>query len=471
MKVDILIIDDEKAILDSLNRRIKRSPIKNKLNIKFCNSGKEAISVFENSNYSAVITDIRMPEIDGFEVIKKVLNINPETIVVVMTAFADVKEAVLLFKAGIYDYITKPFEFEEFEAILSRVINVIESKEKINKLQNKLNIANGILKNGFIGNSKKIVEVKEMIDSLSESEFPVLITGESGSGKEVAADYVVECSRMKNGPYIKINCSTIVSTLLESELFGHEAGAFTGAVEQKKGKFELAHNGTLFLDEIGEMELQLQAKILRVLQNGTFERVGGTKTLTANIRIIAATNRDLETMVNNGEFREDLYYRLNIIRLNVPSLRDRKEDIPELCQFILSKYNNRYNKDISSIDKNVLNKLQEYSFPGNIRELENIIARGFVKCKGKTISADNLDFDFEKPMLKNESIENDKNISENDFWNLNKRVEFLEEKIIKAALSKTRWNKSETASLLGISRRQLYYKMEKLNLNRSHYHD
>lgn len=461
MKPVLLIIDDEQDILSSLNRGIKRLPISDKIQVKVAAGGREGLVQLRDLKPQIVLTDMKMPEISGMDIIQKIRNTNNHTYTIIMTGYTDIKEAVKLLKQGVYDYLTKPFELDDLEAVLMRIIHELEMEDQINDLQHKLSLASPTSKQ-MISINSQMKEVERTISSVRDTDFNVLILGESGTGKELIADMIHYSCLRRNGPFIKVNCAGLVSSLLESEMFGHEKGAFTGAIKTKDGKFSLANGGTLFLDEIGDMDIALQAKLLRTIQDGVFQRVGGEESLHTDARIIAATNCNLLEYIKEGKFREDLYYRLNVVNIKLPPLKERKEDIPLLALHFLKKLSKKYGKNISGIKPDAIKILEQYSYPGNIRELENIITRSFITASGSAISEADLPIEL-KETLKNSNFTR-KPVFDNDNLNLKSRIENVEQEHIKNVMALTMSNRTKAAKLLGLSRRQLYYKISKYNL-------
>src|SRR3990172_6412630 len=368
-KEKILIVDDEKSIREFLEIMLKKEGYK----VGSAVNAEEALKLFHNSNYELVISDIKMSGMDGVELLKKIKEINPETIVLMITAYASVDTAIDAMKAGAYDYITKPFNVDEVKHIIQNALdrrrleteNILLKKE----LKSRYSFAN------LVGTSPKMLEIYGLIKRVANTRTNILISGESGTGKELVARAIHYESERKEKPFVPINCGAIPENLLESELFGHQKGAFTGAVANKSGLFEMANEGTIFLDEITEIPVQLQVKLLRVIQERNFRRVGSVEDISVDVRIIAASNKEIGKEVKEGRFREDLFYRLNVIPIHLPPLRERKEDIRLLSQHFLEKYCEELGKDIKKISGEAMEFLARYPYPGNIRELENIIER------------------------------------------------------------------------------------------------
>ena len=368
-KEKILIVDDEKSIREFLEIMLKKEGYK----VGSAVNAEEALKLFHNSNYELVISDIKMSGMDGVELLKKIKEINPETIVLMITAYASVDTAIDAMKAGAYDYITKPFNVDEVKHIIQNALdrrrleteNILLKKE----LKSRYSFAN------LVGTSPKMLEIYGLIKRVANTRTNILISGESGTGKELVARAIHYESERKEKPFVPINCGAIPENLLESELFGHQKGAFTGAVANKSGLFEVANDGTIFLDEITELPKELQVKLLRVIQERNFRRVGGIEDILVDVRIIAASNKEIDKEVKEGRFREDLFYRLNVIPIQMPPLRERQEDIRFLAEHFFEKHKQELGKDIKGISHEAMDYLESYSYPGNIRELENIIER------------------------------------------------------------------------------------------------
>lgn len=380
----ILVVEDEKPLRIALCNVLQDEG--------FCileaEDGKIALELMRDNRPNLVITDLKMPKVDGMKLLKRIKEIDQSLPVIVITAYGTSSTAIDAMKHGAYDYITKPFDLDEVLLTVKRALShealAMEVKALKDELSEKYRIDN------IIGNSSQMQEIYKTIGRIAESKATVLVQGESGTGKELVANAVHYNSLRKNGPFIKMNCAALPETLLESELFGHEKGSFTGAVTARRGKFEAAHGGTIFLDEIGEMSPVLQSKLLRILQDQTFDRIGGNQSITVDVRVIAATNKNLEEEVKKGNFREDLYYRLNVVFIQIPPLRNRKEDIIPLIEYFLRKYSSEVKSETIGISKAVVDILLNYDWPGNVRELENVIERSVVFSGGKTIVPEHL---------------------------------------------------------------------------------
>ena len=439
-KISILIVDDESSVRDSLYNWF----IEDGYHVACAEDAKVALSVLETESFDIVLTDIKMPGMDGLEMLRRIKAIKKEAVVIMMTAFATVDTAVQALKDGAFDYVTKPFDPDDLSHLIrnaSKQISLMEEneilKEKVVSLENVEDI---------IGESEAMHKVLHEIESVAQSNASVIITGESGTGKELVARAIHANSPRKYFPLVSVHCGALSESLLESELFGHEKGAFTGAIYNRKGRFEMADNGTIFLDEIATISSKMQIELLRVLETKSFLRVGGNKEIKSDFRVICATNRDLKNMVENGAFREDLYYRLNVVNINVPPLRERTEDIPLLTQYFIKKYCTTMNRPVMTIEPAALKRLEEFPFPGNIRELENMIERAIVVGNGKKITLKDL------PIGKTESTPSFESLGD------------IEKHHVEQILNKYNWNISATAKALKVDRVTLYNKIKKYNL-------
>jgi DNA-binding NtrC family response regulator len=446
MKGNILVIDNEKRMCHVVKAALELD----KHNVDMAFDGDAGVIKFKKGEFDIVITDLKMPGKDGISVLEAVKKKSPGTEVILMTAYATAQTAVEAMQKGAYDYLIKPFDMIELK---QKVKQILEKKklatENVNlkdRLRDKFSIDN------IIGQSESMTKVYQMVEKVAPRNATVLIRGESGTGKELIAQAIHQKSLMAEGPFIGVNCAALTETLLESELFGHEKGAFTGADRQKLGRFELATGGSIFLDEIGDVSPATQVKLLRVLQTKEIMRVGGEKTISVKVRTIAATNRDLEEQMKHGTFREDLYYRLNVFPIFLPSLRERKEDIPDLISHFLKK--NKLSEN--NIEPRAVTALMNYSWPGNIRELENIIERMIIMADEKKITEDLL-----PPQIIGASVTDSSASLEIPEQGLS--IDQVELDLINNALEKAGGNKSNAAKLLGITRRKLYSMMERLN--------
>ncbi len=449
----ILLIDDEPAQIISIKSFLKRR----KYNVLSTNSGAQGMAVIKDGGVDMVFTDFRMPGgMNGLELVKAVMDFNPEIPVVVMTAFSDTADAVKVMKEGAFDYLSKPVNLDELEVLVKKVKehNHLLSENKLLKEQLKEKYKF----DSIISQSGEMEEVLNISGRVAKSKSTVLIRGESGTGKELIAKAIHYSSDRKAKPLITVNCAALSENLLESELFGHEKGSFTGATSQRIGRFEQANQGTLFIDEIGDIPLQTQVKLLRALQFGEFQRVGGEQTIKTDVRVITATNRDLEKMIQQNIFREDLYYRINVVTILLPALRERKTDIPVLVQHFLNTYTAQNNKIVKGLSKEAQDYLMRYHFPGNVRELENIIERAVVMAREEIITTADL------PAGLSASTENEILDPINFSDSYSEKVAAFEKVMIEKALDIKQGNQSRAAAMLGISERHLRSRMQKLKI-------
>jgi two-component system, NtrC family, response regulator AtoC len=386
-QLSALIVDDEAELRKSVISILKNSMPNFEFEISEATDGAEALSLYKSGDWDLVLMDVRMPNMNGIEALRAIKEHDPRTFVVLMTAHANVQDAMAAVREGAYDYIEKPVQPEKLIEIVSRAL---EAREMVSRLAISNPIFDDDIESEFVGTSKKMRDVFDLIHRLCKVETTVLIRGENGTGKELVARAIHFNSPRKSGSMVAINCGAIPESLMESELFGHEKGAFTGANERKIGKFQLANNGTIFLDEIGELKPDMQVKLLRVLQERKFTPVGSSREVKTDARIIAATNRNLEKMIEDGTFREDLFYRLNVMPIFLPPLRDRIDDIGELTQYFIKRFNKSHNRNISSLTEDALHILKSYRWPGNIRELENAIERAFIVENSDRITTSSL---------------------------------------------------------------------------------
>ncbi len=455
-KQKILVVDDEKNMCDFLDIMLKKEGY----DVTCTTSGEDALKLLEDNLYNMILTDVRMPGMDGFDVLRKTKEVSPDTVVIMITAYGSPEGAVTAMKEGAYDYITKPFQVDEVKltirkalernALLSENIRLRQEVEERYKFWN------------LIGKSPKMQRVYELVEKVSQTKANVLITGESGTGKELVAKAIHYNSPRKTRSFVTLNCGAIPENLLESELFGHMKGSFTGAIANKRGLLEMAEGGTLFMDEIGELPLPLQVKLLRVIQEREFKRVGGTEDMKVDVRIISASNQDLGQKVVHGGFREDLFYRLNVIQIKLPRLRERKEDIPLLVNHFVRKYSAETGKEIEGISPEALELLLGYDFPGNVRELENIIERS-ITLEISPIITERLVRSYLNERTISRGIPPSLEIPEEGI-DLNKVVEDLEKAFILKALEQTGGVKKKAAKLLGMNFRAMRYKLAKYEL-------
>jgi len=438
----ILVIDDEQNIRRMLTRVLSPEGFI----VKEAFNGLEALKKLQEENYSLILLDLKMPGLNGIETLKKIRENDLNLPVIMMSAYGSIPEAVEAMKLGALDYLIKPFDIEELKIIVSRAIKQYELEvENIYYREEEKKRFNF---DEIIGKSNSINKVLEMVKNVSPTTATVLITGESGTGKELIARAIHKNSLRTNGPFVVVNCVAFSSNLLESELFGHEKGSFTGAIAKRIGRFEMANGGTIFLDEIGEIDLTIQTKLLRVLQEREFERVGSSRSIKVDVRILSATNKDLKKEVEERRFREDLFYRLNVFNVDVPPLRERKEDIPLIMEHLIGKYNKILNKKVKKVSAKAMELLLDYNYPGNIRELENIIERSMIMAKDEII--DEKYFNF---------------ISKETYIEKKGTLKDVEKELIIKYLIQNNANRTKTAEILGISRRSLQNKIKEYKIN------
>ncbi|MFQ6083660.1 MAG: sigma-54-dependent transcriptional regulator [Candidatus Aminicenantia bacterium] len=456
MMFKILIIDDEKSIRDIFSLMLKEKGYL----VETAEEGEEGINKAQRFIPDIILLDMNLPDISGIDVLSEIKKSLPQTEVIIMTAYGSVKNAVEATKLGAYDYLEKPVDNEELLLIISRALEVKRLTRQVEELKSELSARYHF--SNIIGTSGKMNSVFQLMEKIAKVDGTVLITGESGTGKELVARAIHFNSPRKDSPFVVVNCGAVPKDLIESEFFGHIKGAFTDAKTEKTGKFELAHEGTIFLDEVGELSQEAQVKLLRALGEKEIVKVGGTKTIPIDVRVIAATNKNLEEEVKKGNFREDLYWRLAVLSIHLPSLRERKEDIPLLCEHFIRKYNQELNKEIKGVFNRALDYLKSYSWPGNVRELESVIYEAMVlsdsqligdknlplRIKGIDMEKENILFNSEKPL--NETVQN--------------ITEKVEKRMIKKALLEAGGNKTKAAQKLGISRKTLFNKMTRYNI-------
>ena len=448
----ILIVDDEKVQLEILEGFL----VKQGYEATAAEDGQKALEKFKNGSFDLVLTDYRMPGMDGIQLLREVRRLQPEAVVVIMTAYGTVGTAVAAMKEGAYDYLTKPIDLDELLLLIQRVEREVgldqENRELKEQLREKFKV------DFIVSASRQMEEALNLVGRVSRSSATILILGESGTGKELIARAIHYSSPRADKPFVKVNCAALPENLLESELFGHEKGAFTGAVARRIGRFELADQGSIFLDEIGDLSPSLQMKLLRVLQEKEFERVGSNQTIRSDVRVIAATNRNLEEAIRKGTFREDLYYRLNVVTVSLPPLRERKEDIPLLVEHFLKKYNRENKKNVTSLSKEARDLLMHYDYPGNVRELENIVERAVVLCRGDALTTQDLPLNLREGQAE-AVLERDRGTQ-----SLPDTLEEIERQLIVKALERSGGVQTKAAEELGISERVLRYKMKKYSL-------
>lgn len=471
----ILLIDDDEGLTHFLTRFFKRKGYE----VTSFLTGEDAIRTLAEDNFDLILLDYKMPGLNGLEILKKIKEAQIKTPIIIMTAYGNTDTAIEAMKRGAYDYLSKPFERKELSRIVSEALELNRRMKEVVCLQGSLSAMLAPSLKGtltMIGRSKPMQAVYKTIGQIAEKDVAVLLFGESGTGKELAAKAIYHHSRRKDGPFLAINCAAIPEQLFESELFGYEPGAFTSARMTKIGKIERCNGGTCFLDEIGDMSMALQAKLLRVLQEGEFERLGGRETIKVDVRIIAATNKDLTAAVQKGQFREDLYWRLKVITIDLPPLRKRAGDIKELTDYFVTRFGLEYNKPIRHVSEGVLKKFNTYSWPGNVRELENCIRRTVILCTGDLITEEHVD------VLEGESEYNAQSANREQVMNRLKEkvqtilpdllqiqhhgihaniIEMVEETIIFRILEECKYNQVKAAAMMGISRNTLRHRIKK----------
>ena len=450
MKFNVMVVDDERNIRTGLGKALELDGYE----VSLASDGQDALEIMSSTEVDLIITDLKMPRVSGEELLKRVVSAHPTIPVIILTGHGSIESAVNAMRGGAYDFLTKPPNLDHLSLMVKRALAnrelVLRHKDLQEELEKRSRFSH------IIGKSPEMKRVFEIVSQVAPTKASVLITGESGVGKELIADAIHYNSPRRDKALIKVHCAALAETLLESELFGHEKGSFTGAVSRKRGRFELAHLGTLFLDEIGEINQTVQIKILRVLQEKTFERVGGEDTVEVDVRIIAATNKNLKDEIAKGRFREDLYYRLNVVNIEIPPLRERKEDIPLLVHHFVKELARENGKDVEGIDHKAAAILYSYNWPGNVRELRNGIESAIVMAKGRFISEEDL-----SPTIRGGS--------ENDTIRLAQGITLAdaEKEIIAQTLSRNRGNKSRTAEILGIGRKTLHRKIEDYGLEKA----
>jgi len=444
----VLIIDDDPAILDSCGQVLRREGYV----VQEARDGRGGLALFSAESFHLVLLDLKLPGMDGLEVLRRIKDISPETAVIMITGYASIETAVEAVKLGAFDYLSKPFTPDEFRVATRRALNgrkmLIENLYLRRELESKGEF------DLVVGKSRAMARVLDVVRQVSPAESTVLITGESGTGKELIACEIHRHSLRRNAPFVVVDCGALVETLFESELFGHVKGSFTGAHETKHGRFEVADGGTIFLDEISNISLNIQAKLLRVIQEREVTRIGSSRPIKVDIRILAATNENLEDLVRKGKFREDLFYRLSVVPIHLPPLKERREDIPLLVEHFLQKYNKRAKKNITAVTSRVIKALQDYDWPGNIRELENTVERAVVLSKTDVIELEDLM--YHGISAGSQSL----GPVDGRF----RTLEEVEKEYIRAVLRAQYGNKSKAAEILGIDRKTLWAKIKKYSL-------
>ena len=448
MKGKILVVEDDEGMRMFVTSVLK----KRGYTVSEAETGENALEKVREGAFDLIIMDVKLPGISGIEALEKIKEIDPSAIILIMTAYGNREMALEAIKKGAYDYFSKPFQIKDMEVIINRSLEKRRLEEEIRQLRREL--ARDHRDSGLVFADREMERIHDMVELVSPTDSTVLITGESGTGKELIADLIHSRSKRRDMPFIKLNCVAIPEGLLESELFGHEKGAFTGAHTMKQGKFELANGGTLFLDEIGDMSSPTQAKILRVLQEMEFERVGGSKTIKVDVRIIAATNKDLKKRVAEGAFREDLYYRLNVVNIHLPALRDRKGDIPILAEHFLGLTDMKMGRKIKGFTSEALDTLINYPWPGNVRELKNVVERAVILAKGDLIDSNCLSIETGRPGTM-EPVSGP---------SLDRAVASVEKGMILDALEKAGGIQKKAAKILGITERSLWHKVKKYQI-------
>lgn len=461
-KKKILVVEDDEYVLGSIKSILEDDGYK----VSTALNGLEALSFYRKVQYDLVLSDLKMPQMDGFELLKQLKLEFPEVFLIMMTAYGSVRTAVEAMKIGAYDYLTKPVSAEEMRLVVQRVFEtqnlIIENSALRKELKERFSF------NNIIGKSHRIQQVYDLIMQVADTDATVLITGETGTGKELIAHAIHHNSNRKDSPFVIINCSALPESLLETELFGHEEGAFTGAIKQRTGKFEFANKGTVFFDEMSNLPLSMQTKLLRLLQEKSFERIGGNQTIKVDVRVIAATNRDLDKLSEEGGFRKDLYYRLNVIPIQLPTLRERREDIPLLVTHFIEKYNKAFKKDIKSISQDALNIVMSYHWPGNVRELENLMERAVIMVKGHIINELDILIPTQKQRMEGLEEMFDGRITDNS---LEEFLAHCEKTYITKLLKQYKGKIYSSAKISGVDTKTLYRKMKKHNINKNIFKD
>jgi len=456
--IHVLVVDDEPLIRRSLSEFLTLEGY----SVSGACNGREALNILRKFKADIILSDIQMPDMDGLQLLKEVKDAKFTAPVILMTGYGTIDNAVTAIQKGAYDYITKPIIDNEIKILLERIVKERNLLDENIKLKRELSETRRDSFYGIVGSDEKMRKIYSLIEAIAGTRATVLIHGESGTGKRLIAHAIHKCNPdERNKPFIEVSCGALTETLLESELFGHVKGAFTGAIKDKPGRFELAHGGTIFLDEIDAFTPALQVKLLRVLQEGEFERVGDNHTIKTDVRVITATNQDLENLITQNKFRKDLYYRLNIIAIEIPPLRERKGDIPLLVDELIKKHSKQANKSIKCISDEAMAILANCDWPGNIRELENVIERAIILCKNTTITPE----DFPDALAKKVFAQN--SFAGKESCKLKKALQEPEKDLLVRALESKNWNRNETAKSLGINRTTLYKKMLRFGLLKS----
>ena len=452
----ILVADDDASIRSLLKQLLADEGFA----VLEASTGVEVVEKVKEASPDLVVMDVRMPELDGIEALSRIKATHPKTAVLIMTAFGSSNAAIRAMELGAFDYITKPFEIDKISHTVKRVLDYQDLTQEVEVLRDE--ISSLVQTERIVGNSPAMQEVYKTIGKVAKADATVLITGESGTGKELVAEALHFNSNRRSGPMVKVSCAALPESLLEAELFGHEKGSFTGAMTQRRGRFEMADKGTIFLDEIGEMTMPTQTKLLRVLQERKIERIGSNLPIKVDIRIVVATNKDLQKQVEQGKFRDDLYYRLNVINIHMPPLRDRKEDVPSLVEHFLAKHRYSATAQPAAISEEAVRRLMEYNWPGNVRELENVTERAVVLSRGQIITSRELPFGEHEVGDGDDAEGGDDQKADSSFFK--KSVAQFEKDLIMKALRDANGNRSKAAEMLGIYRRLLYAKIKEYAL-------
>ena len=443
----ILIVDDERNTREGLQRALQ-----DRYDVLLAEDSQKAVQTLESTPVDVILTDLRMPGLDGMGLLRRAMSLTNPPMCIIMTAYGSIENAVQAMQAGAYHYVTKPVNLDELELVIQRALNSRRIEAENVNLHEQIDHKYGL--ENIIGESPAMRQVFETVQQVAPSRATVLITGETGTGKELIAKAIHNLSPRKNGPFIPVHAAALPSTLLESELFGHEKGAFTGAVERRIGRFELADGGTLFLDEVGDLEPPIQVKLLRVLEERAFERVGGTKTLQVDVRLVAATNKDLKKLVTDGKFRDDLFYRLSVVAVDLPPLRERRDDIPRLVKAFLDEFGRENNKQVRELTPEALNVLLAHDWPGNVRELRNAIEQMVVLARAERLTVRDV------PV----AIRGSADLTKINVVRTGMTVEEAERQLIVQALKETDGNRTKAAQRIGISRRTLHRKLKGFGL-------
>jgi two-component system response regulator AtoC len=457
----ILVLDDEENIRFFFTEALRKEGYE----VRTVGRGDRAIELFGSEDFDVAVVDLKLPDIDGMEVLKNFRRKHPHTPVIMITAHGTRQVAHQALREGAYDYFTKPFDLEEMRVVIRRAVEKAELVREVERLRQQMEAESRQDVPTLVGESPAVQAVRETIATVAESDVTCLILGESGTGKELAAELIHRLSRRREGPFIKLNCAAIPDTLIESEMLGFEKGAFTGAQERTIGKFEQADGGTLLLDEIGDMAPLTQTKLLRVIETGEFHRVGGTASVRVNVRLIAATNQDLKALIAENRFREDLYYRVNVVSLSMPPLREHPEDIPILARIFLKRFNEKFDKAIFGISEEVMERFLAYGWPGNVRELQNVLQRAVVLERGEIIGPAAIPESFRGPAAQTAGINLDLLQEESLSQAIKRVVGRYERALIKEALERAGGNKTRAAKLLKISRVNLHQKINQYGLD------